>query len=419
MLGMDTMRWIDHWVGMPLCFALGLLLTLVRRLGVHRSRRIRGDRTLAVFKFFGLGSIIEATPLLRAIRARYPRAQLAFVTFASNEALVRKLAICTDIRVIRTRSLVWFAWDTLRQIIWLQRQHVEAVVDLEFFSKFSTLLACFSGARIRIGFHLNDFWRRSLITHPVYFNYYRHITDVYREVARRLDTDVTDGTLTRFDVGDAPRATVRAALAAAGCTLDGPQRTPLIGVNVNAGDMCLARRWPLERFAALLEELGARHAAARFVLTGTRDEAAYVQQLVEQLTPATRARTILAAGRWKLDEFIAALPYFNVFVTNDSGPMHFAAAENVPMVSLWGPGRPAFYAPRQPTHLPIYMDYPCSPCLYMFTTFEAMWCQGAAWCMAAIDVATVLAAVERLLTPPAVGGAAPGVGGESSAGPTA
>jgi ADP-heptose:LPS heptosyltransferase len=77
--------------------------------------------------------------------------------------------------------------------------------------------------------------------------------------------------------------------------------------------------------------------------------------------------------------------------------MHLAAAQGAPLVSLWGPGRPEFYAPRVARHEIIYESYPCSPCLYMFTTFEGMWCGHEGWCMQAIATAKVLAAVERTL----------------------
>ena len=394
MMALGPMRWIDHWVGMPACFLLGLFVTAVRRIGLRRSRAISGRGALAVFKFFGLGSILEATPLLRAIRQRYPQAPLVFVTFEGNDKLVRRLGICTDVRVIRTGSPIHFAADVLRQIVWLHRHRVEAVLDLEFFSKFSTLLAFFSGARIRIGFHLNDFWRRSLVTHPVYFNYYRHITDVYRQVGERLDVSITDTQMSRLDPGDEARRLVDEFLRAQGWR----PGEPLLGVNINAGDMCPERRWPVERFAELIEALLATRPNLRIVLTGSPDEQPHVSSLVDRLSAPARERTITTAGRWRLDEFIAALPLFRAFLSNDSGPMHFAAAEGVPMVSLWGPGRPAFYAPHYADHRTIYADYPCSPCLYMFTTFEAMWCRHEGWCMQAIDVDTVLRAVESMLT---------------------
>ena len=100
----------------------------------------------------------------------------------------------------------------------------------------------------------------------------------------------------------------------------------------------------------------------------------------------------------RLDEFIAALSLLDGFVTNDSGPMHMAAAQGVPMVSLWGPGRPGFYAPHVDGHRVVYSDYACSPCLYMFTTFEGMWCHHEGWCMQAIEPKTVIEAAEAMLT---------------------
>ena len=69
------MRWVDHWVGLPMCFLLSLLVTIVRKLGLRRVRTISGQRTIAVFKFFGLGSIIEATPPFAGITGSSSRGE--------------------------------------------------------------------------------------------------------------------------------------------------------------------------------------------------------------------------------------------------------------------------------------------------------------------------------------------------------
>ena len=390
---MPAMRWIDHWVGLPLCFMLGLTVTLLRKLGARRSRSVAGTRTLAVFKFFGLGSIMEATPLLRAVRAQYPQARLVFVTLDSNAALVRSLNVCTDVRAIRTRSLFHFVLDVLGQVVWFWRHGTEAVIDLEFFSKFSTLLSFFSGARVRIGFHLNDFWRYSLVTHPIYFNYYRHITDVYAAAAKRLGVTIRDTRLSRIAVPDTARQSVRQFLTAQGWS---PEAL-LVGLNVNAGDMSLERRWPLPRFGVVAQTLLQRHADLRLVLVGSAAERAYVSSLLAHVPAELHSRLIVAAGRWSLEEFVAALAHFDLFITNDSGPMHIAAAQDTPIVSLWGPARPAFIAPQVENHRVIYRDYPCSPCLLMFTSFEGMWCNHEGWCMQEIEPRAVLDAAEDLL----------------------
>jgi ADP-heptose:LPS heptosyltransferase len=390
------MRAIDHWVGLPLCFGLGALVSLRHKLWSWPERPIRERGTIVIIKFFGLGSIVQSTPLLAAIRRRYPEGRLAFLTFPENEALVRRLNLCTDVLLIRSRSLLAFVLDTLGAIVWMQGQDIDAVVDLEFFTKFSTLLAVLGGARRRVGYHLNAFWRRSLLTAPVYFNYYHHITDVFAQAGRCLDIAVEDDTLTRIPVDDAARTRVERTLRERGWT----SGEKLIGVNVNAGEMSLERRWPIASFVELIRVLLARHRDVRVVLTGSPSEADYVGTVVAGLSEADRTRVIVAAGVWSFDDFLAAFERMAAFVTNDSGPMHLAAAQGAPLVSLWGPGRPEFYAPRGGRHEVIYEAYPCSPCLYMFTTFEGMWCHHEGWCMQAIATAKVLAAIERLLGAP-------------------
>jgi ADP-heptose:LPS heptosyltransferase len=390
------MKAVDHWVGLPLCFALGLLVRLRHRLWPRPERPVRERGTLVVLKFFGIGTILEATSLLAGIRRRYPQARLAFITFQSNESLLRRLDLCTDVRVIRTGSPFHFVLDTVGNVLWMRARDVDAVVDLEFFSKFSTLMAVLGGAHRRVGYHLNAFWRSSLLTHPVYFNYYRHVTDVFAQAGSRIDVAVEERSLHPIPVDEAARRSAEQSLQSAGWTGVGR----VIGVNVNAGDLSLERRWPVENFVSLIETLLARHADLAVVLTGAAGEAGYVRALHARLGEAARARTLVAAGLWSLDEFIAALEHMECFITNDSGPLHIAAAQGVPLVSLWGPSRPDSWAPHAARHEMIYEDYPCSPCIHMFTTHEGMWCRHEGWCMQAITVARVLGAVDRSLARP-------------------
>jgi ADP-heptose:LPS heptosyltransferase len=378
---------------MPACFTLGIFASLARKVFGRRKRVITGKRPLAVFKFFGLGSIMEATPLLRAIRQRYPQARLIFVTFQSNELILNRLNVCDELRIIRTDSAFHFVSDVVRTIIWLKSQRTEAVIDLEFFSKFSTLLSFLSRAAIRVGFHLNDFWRYSLVTHPIYFNYFRHISDVYEEAGRRLDVTISDRSLSRIEPTEAEAESVRQFLGEHGWS----EGKVLLGVNVNSGELSLERRWPKEKWGTLISALLERHSEMYIVATGSPDEQAYVELVSALVDQKYRERIIVAAGALSLMEFVASLSLFAGFVTGDSGPLHVAAAHGVPIVSVWGPSRPGFYCPRADNIRCIFEDYHCSPCVCMFTTFEGMWCKHEALCMEAIEPQIVLDAIEAML----------------------
>lgn len=222
---------------------------------------------------------------------------------------------------------------------------------------------------------------------------------MYEQAARQLGVEVVDRGLMPLRVEPGERQAVAESLRQcgwdAGCCL--------LGVNVNASELCQERRWPLPRYAALITELLERRCDLRVVLVGSPRERPYTESLLELLPGALRQRVFVAAGRWTLGQFLAALPMFKVFLTNDSGPMHLAAAQGVPIVSLWGPERPEFYGPQVEHHRPIEAEYPCRPCLKMFTTFEGMWCDHQGSCMEAIEPADVMRAVDELLDRPARG----------------
>ena len=180
---------------------------------------------------------MQATPLLRRLGDRQPASRTIVVSFDTNAGLLRRLDVRVELRLIRTHSPIAFVLDVLSTIVWLRRQRVQTVVDLEFFSKFSTLLSALSGARVRIAFHLNDYWRHLLVTHPIYYNYYHHISEVYAEAAGRLGLAIDDPSMARVNIGDSARAAVDRFLES-----HVPVVGELVGVNVNAGDLSLARR---------------------------------------------------------------------------------------------------------------------------------------------------------------------------------
>ena len=380
-------------MGLPTCFVLGIIATIARRILPTRRREISGKAPIAVVKFFGIGSIIEATPLLRAIRKTYPDATLIFVTFEVNRRLLETMDLCIELRTIRTSSPWKFAWDVLRTLVWLRRRKIEAVVDLEFFSKFSTLLSFASRAPIRIGYHLNDFWRYSLVTHPIYFNYFRHLTDVFFDAGSQMGVTVEDRNLPKISTSEQVQESVRESLQEHGWS-DG---TTLLGVNVNAGELSYERRWPIDRFATVIEKLLTEMEDLHVVLTGAPAERTYTRSLLDHLPDRFHDRVFVAAGEWSLEELLGGMLLFDGFLTNDSGPMHLAAVQKVPIVSLWGPTRPAFFAPKTNDMVVLWEDYTCSPCVGMFTTFEGMWCDHDGRCMLEIEPETVSAAVASML----------------------
>jgi len=122
-----------------------------------------------------------------------------------------------------------------------------------------------------------------------------------------------------------------------------------------------AKRWPLERFAAVANQVSEEVGEGRpieWVLFGAPGEAA----MGEALAALVKVPHVNRVGKTKLSELIVALQGCRLLVTNDTGTMHLAAALGVPTVSLFGSTEPSLTGPLGDQHRVLRHHVPCSPC---------------------------------------------------------
>ncbi len=119
-----------------------------------------------------------------------------------------------------------------------------------------------------------------------------------------------------------------------------------------------AKCWPLQKFIRLARLL-VKERGMRVLLFGSGGERELLQEAAETAGPGV----INLVGRTDLKELAALISLCRVFVANDSGPLHLAAALDVPVVGLYGSTDPAATGPRGRMTRIIYKDADCSPCL--------------------------------------------------------
>lgn len=378
-MNIRTMKAIDHYVGIPACLALDLF----QRLWMPFQREKRNPpRKVLVMKYFGIGSILLASPMLRAIKTKHPGVSIGFLTFAANREIVERLGLADVIHTLRTDTLLHFVGDLYRMLGQIRRERYDVTIDMEFFSKFSTIVTYLSGSPVRIGYFLRQMWRGDLLTEQVYYNNYKHITEVFGALATPLDVAVDDVTLQPPSITDEERKAAGVLLTREGV---GPEDL-LIGFNVNASELSLERRWPKREFLTLARGL-LNELNARLVFVGTPAEAEYVTEVVAELP--RDARIINLAGKTNLEELVEILRRCRIFVTSDSGPLHLAASLGVATVSFFGPETPILYGPVGGDSLVFYEGVYCSPCLNVFNVKTAP-CSGQNVCMERIEAETVL-----------------------------
>ncbi len=161
---------------------------------------------------------------------------------------------------------------------------------------------------------------------------------------------------------------------------------PLLGLNAGAA-YGPAKRWPQERFIAAAQQIS-RHTRCAWLLLGSAADAPLAASLESALT-AARVEAINVAGRTSLRELMALLRLCRVLLTNDSGPMHVAAALGIPVVVPFGSTTPELTGPGLPgeanPHL-LRSGAPCAPCFRRICPIDFR-------CMTGISVERVVGAV--------------------------
>jgi ADP-heptose:LPS heptosyltransferase len=344
-----------------------------------------------IYRCGALGDTIVAVPAINAIRRQFPDAALVLMTANDGEGIVWADAVLCDFGTIETfltyrREDLWNPWRLRRLLARVRAQHVDLVVHLGS-EENSTLRrwrdrVCFRIAGIRhfVGCRSRKvtFYgrrRRDRVTYP-------------SEVTRMLDEiraqGIGDGVV-RFDLPIGDRHVARIDTLLAEVDVDG--RRPLVGLC--PGSKQPAKRWPLERYG----ELGRRlieQAGAIVLIVGGSEEAA-AGRLIGQAWPTRR--WVNLAERLDVLESAEALRRCALYVGNDTGAMHIAAAVGTRCLGVFA-ARDVVgsWYPFGEHHTVIRKNVSCQNCFLSVCERERL------RCLTEITVDDVWTACRRMLT---------------------
>lgn len=382
-MNLDLIRTIDKYLGTFLRLLL-YYYQKVRDLFPGGLCKEPYERIL-IIKFWGIGNIVRTSPVLKAARIRFPKAHITFLTLSQNKGVYEDSGLFDETIYLNLQSVWAFLWDILVKFFQLKRRHFDLVLNLEPWANFAEIVAFYVGTRMRVGFTAPT--RRSLFNVKVPFVEHEHITRSFFRILQPFGLKMPDDLrplpipLEEKDV-----KYVEVLLSAGGIS----SHDFIVAVNVNASDVADARRWMPQNFAQLADRLTSE-LQAKIVFVGAPSE----KERVEEVIAMTKYKGICAAGKTNLKQAIALFARADVFVTNDSGPMHLAMAMRTPTVAMFGPETPARYGPQSDLHIAIFKNYDCSPCI-SFKKAKKIDCKMGARCMNDISVDEVFQAVVRL-----------------------
>lgn len=380
------MRRLDRLAGLPLCHVLTLWRSL--RAAFVRLAPLPPPRRILFVQLAEAGSLVLADPALAA--AEQLGATVYFVTFASNAPALVLTGRVPPERVFALRDGGWWSLlaDAWRLRRWARERAIDAVVDMELFARLTAVLCVWTGVARRAGFHDEaggTLYRGRLFSHPVRFNAHVHLARNYLRLVESLLGASTEAAPLRVrQARPTPRS--RDSVAALLARVRPQAGGRLVLVNPNASGRLPQRRWPAAAYAVLIEQLLAIRPDVTVLLIGAPADRATTAGVARQVG---MARCIDIAGALALDDLPALFEQAALLIGNDSGPAHFAAVSDLPVVVLFGPETPVLFAPLGPATV-LAAGLACSPCVSPANQRKSRCVDNV--CMRRIDVAAVLVA---------------------------
>jgi heptosyltransferase I len=313
---------------------------------------------ILILKPSSLGDIVHALPVLRLLKRHYPDAEIHWWVETRNAPLLegdRDLA--GVVHFDRQRWGTPWHWGDIWKCVHQLRQHqFDLVIDLQALAR-SSAVGWLAGGKLFVG--LLD-WRELA---PAYYDISvprptpnTHAVDWYLETLRVLGVPVD------FDFEWLPK---RESVAREVAGLSGLNGGPMVALL--PGARWENKRWPVEHFRELVLRLHAIDPALRFTILGAGADVA----LAKEITSAAPENCLDLTTRTSLPQTVEVLRASSAVVTNDTGPMHIAAALGKPVVALFGPTNPRRTGPYGQIERALQRsDLPCIPCMKSYCSYR-------------------------------------------------
>ena len=334
---------------------------------------MREPRRILVVRLSALGDVLLATPAVRALKKRFPNAEIDWLVESGYLPLLEENPHARPVpydKGGRHRRLAGLL--TLREE--LERGGYDLVIDLQNKAK-TWLLRGVADHAVSLkkrapGEALQAlFGKDAILTRA-------HAVDLFLEALQPLGVTADGSTL---DLVLSQRSRDQAEALG----------LPANAVGLAPGARWETKRWPAERFAALATSFAAQ--GLQLVLIGgpgDREALAAVRAALPSTLQPKDTSTLGVGG------LAAAIAGLKLLVAGDSGPVHIASAVGTPVLAIFGPTSPLRWRPLGANSAVVKLELPCSPCSNHGTVQCPL---GHHQCMKELGVAQVLEAAQKLV----------------------
>jgi len=310
-----------------------------------------------ILKPSSLGDVVQALPVLRLIKHHLPASKIFWWIDSNLAPLIQGDPDLTGI--VRFERRRWASprhWpEMFRSVQWMRAQNFDWVIDLQCLAR-SGAFAWLANGKFLIGLDEAREGARGLydlaVRRP---SFHTHAVDWYLAVLPPLGVPV------HKNFQWLPERLETAAAVKSKWQTGGAR-----WIAIQPGARWNNKRWQVEYFTELVRLLVTEFPDLHFAILGNDDD----KPLGEIIARAEPQRSLNLCGQTSLPEMVEWLRFCHLMVTNDTGPMHVAAALGKPLVALFGPTEPRRTGPYGQLENVLRIDLPCSPCLKSHCTYE-------------------------------------------------
>lgn len=269
-----------------------------------------------------IGDVVMTLPMLKPLKERFPGCRISFLVPSGVEGL---LATHPFIDEIIAHDAFWFYPDSTQKYLPFIKDLKSRKFDLiiEARGDIRDILFLVSPVRARYKVSYGVGGGAYLLTHEVPYEKWKHKVEYHLDIARYLGCSVENGEYgIDFSVDESESMQKR---------LRGYGIGNMFFCAHPGGRLCL-KRWPVEKCVELYDRIISDYKVP-LVLVGSKDEVPLVDEIVSNM----KHRPVGLAGKLNLRDLTCLLSQSELFICNDSGPMHLAAAVGTPTVAIFGP----------------------------------------------------------------------------------
>lgn len=332
-----------------------------------RTIRLGQVRRILVLNRNHIGDCLLTTPMLRALKRRFPQATVVVSVPAQNRDLI---ATNPHVDEILTRPEIGSWASKVRFGLEIRQREFDLIISLQEKSTFyawASWMVSRSSRKAPVTVALDHGRTRRFYQHTIApLRSEQHEVYKYLDVAAALGCPQDRNPVLELQPPDASYERVLRFLQER--DFDADERF----IALNPGATKPNKRWPVERFAQVADRLHAELGLTSIIL-GSSDDYERGAAIEAQMTSH---KPVVACGQLSLGETAAMLERCRFMITGDTGPMHIAVAMAVPVIALFGPTNPVKFGPFTTLRTVLKQEQPCptcnTPCLHTISVEECV-----------------------------------------------